>query len=141
MRHPQTLSRPGGERGGFTLVELTIALVILTVGILAVAGLMMSSVWQTRKSDDLTNSTLAAQEVLDSLSMLEFDSVEVGSYADSVTFGPAVYIVEWTVEEVTDSTVAEGNELKRITVLSGGGLTQTTSEPWELYIYKPGGAP
>ncbi len=140
MNHPNTPSRPGAPRGGFTMVEMVIALLILTVGILAVAGLMASSIWHTRKADDITNSTIVALQVLDSLAMLDFDDVDVGEYADTITFGPAVYHVQWTVEAVSDSSVAGGNELKKITALSGGGLTQTNAEPWELYIYKLGGA-
>ena len=127
-------------RGGFTIVELIIALVILSVGILAVAGLMANSIWQARRADDLTNSTLAAQQVLDGIAMMEFDSVVVGSFADTISFGPANYIVQWTVEDVSDSLASEDAEIKLITLLAGGGLTQTSAVPFELFIYSPGGA-
>jgi len=112
---------------------------ILTLGILAVVGLMAASIWHTRKADDITNSAIVALRVLDSLAMVDFDSVDVGESADTISFGPGVYYVQWTVEEVSDSSVAAGNEMKKITVLSGGGLTQTNAEPWELYVYKSGG--
>ena len=141
MSHPNTMSRPPAARGGFTLVEMILALVILSVGILAVAGLMAASIWHTRKADDITKSALVAQQVMDSLAMVPFDSVDLGTSSDTVHFGPAVYLVEWTVEQMSDSMAVAGNELKKITILSGGGLTQTTAMPWELYIYKPGGTP
>ncbi len=140
MNHPKALSRPAAPRGGFTIVELIIALVILSVGILAVAALMANSIWQVRRADDLTNSTLAAQQVLDGIAMLDFDSVAEGSFADTISFGPANYIVQWTVEDVSDSLASEDAELKLITVLAGGGLTQTNAVPFELFIYSPGGA-
>lgn len=138
MTHTDLLSSSDTARGGFTLVEVIIALVILTVGLMAVASLSMTSIWQTRRGFDLTNSALAAAQVLDGLSMLPYDSVLVGSYADTVGFGPVDYIVNWTVVDMTDSLSAGGGEIKRIYVLSGGGLTQTNAEPFELFIYKPG---
>ena len=119
------------------MVELIIALVILTVGILAVATLSATSVWQTRRGDDLTNSALAAGQVLDAVAVLPYDSVVVGTYQDTVNFGPAQYIVTWQVWDVTDTL--SGGEIKRIRALSGGGLTQTTGEQYELFIHNPSG--
>lgn len=141
MSHPDTSCPPAAARGGFTLVEMIIALMILTLGILAVVGLMAASVWQTRKADDLTHSAIVALRVMDSLAMLDYEHVDVGESTDTISFGPAVYYVEWTVEVVSDTSVAAGNELKKVTILSGGGLTQTHAEPWELYIHNSGGAP
>jgi Tfp pilus assembly protein PilV len=132
------MSRPAAERGGFTLVEMVIALTILLFGILSVAGLMATSVSQTRRADDLTNSAIAAQQVLDRLSMLPFDSVPEGNYSDTVSFGPAEYIVVWKVEDLSETLAEEGNEIKMITVLSGRGLAQSTAESFELYIFKAG---
>ncbi len=139
MNHLTTMDRPASERGGFTLVEIIVALVILLVGILGVAGLISTSVSQTRRADNITNSTIAAQQVLDRLTMLPFDSVPEGSGSDTISFGPADYIVVWTVVEMSDSLAAEGNEIKKITVQSGGGLAQSAAENFELYIYKDGG--
>ena len=128
----------GPSRGGFTLVEVIFALVILTVGILAVAALSATSIWQTRRGDDLTNSALAAARVLDGVAVLPFDSVAVGDYVDTVSFGPANYIVQWTVTDMSDSLAAGDGQIKRILALSGGGITQTNAEQYELFIFKPG---
>ena len=138
MTQTSPQNHPGRTRRGFTLVEVIFALVILTVGILAVATLSATSIWATRRGDDLTNSALAAGQVLDGVSVLPFDSVVVGAYADTVSFGPADYLVNWTVTDMTDSLATGSNEIKRILVLSGGGLTQTTAEEYELFIFKPG---
>ena len=138
MTQTDSLSRPNTARGGFTLIEVVISLVILTVGLLAVASLSMTTIWQTHRADDLTNSALAAQKVLDDVSVLPFDSVVVGAYVDTIEFGLADYIVNWTVEDMTDSLSDGSGEIKRIYVLSGGGLTQTTAAPFELFIYQAG---
>ena len=140
MTHAGSPSHYRAERGGFTLIEVIFALVILTVGILAVATLNTISIWQTRRGDDLTNSAFAAAQVLDAVSVLPFDSVAVGNYVDTVSFGPANYIVNWTVSDMSDSLATGNREIKRVLVLGGGGLTQTTAEQYELFIFKPGGS-
>jgi len=136
MPSPHNQASPA--RGGFTLIEVIFALMILTVGILAVATLSATSIWQTRRGDDLTNSALAASQVLDGVAVLPFDSVPVGSYVDTVSFGPANYIVEWTVTDMSDSLAAGDGQIKRILALSGGGITQTNAEQYELFIFDPG---
>lgn len=130
--------RPNTARGGFTLVEVIISLVILTVGILAVATLSMTSIWHTRRGFDLTNSAFAAAQVLDGVAILPYDSVVVGNYVDTISFGPVDYIVNWTVVDMTDSLSTGTGQIKRISVLSGGGITQTRAEQFELFIYNSG---
>lgn len=130
--------RSNTARGGFTLVEVIISLVILTVGLLAVATLSMTSVWHTRRGRDLTNSAFAAAQVLDRVAVLPYDSVIVGNYVDTVSFGPVDYIVNWTVTDMTDSLSTGTGLIKRISVLSGGGMTQTRAEEFELFVYSSG---
>lgn len=143
MSHPNTMSRSASpsplEREGFTLVELVIAFTILLFGIMAVAGMMLTSVAQSRRADNLTNSAMAAHQMLDIFSTQPYDSVELGYHVDTTPFGPATYVVEWTVEDVS-ATMANGtNEIKKIILMSGGGLAQERAEVYTLFIYKPGG--
>lgn len=138
MTDKDALCGPNTARGGFTLVEVIISLVILTVGLLAVATLSMTSIWQTRRGLDLTNSALAAAQVLDRVAVLPYDSVIVGNYVDTVSFGPIDYIVNWTVTDMTDSLSTGTGLIKHISVLSGGGMTQTNAEQFELFIYTSG---
>lgn len=140
MTHMSSRSRSGAARGGFSLLEVIIALVILTVGILGVATLSATSIWQTRRGDDLTNSAIAAGQVLDAVAVMPFDSVVVGTYADTFSFGPAKYVVSWLVVDVTDSLAAGDHHMKRIVAVSGGGMTQLTGEQYELFIYDRGGS-
>jgi len=129
-----------GDERGFSLVETIIALVILTIGILAVATLSSATIWQVRRGQDLTNSSLAAQEIMEQLKAQPYDSVEVGTFADTVTMGGIDYTVGWVVTDLTDSLASGGNQLKEITVYSGGGLTQSSAETFITSIYKEGGS-
>jgi prepilin-type N-terminal cleavage/methylation domain-containing protein len=138
MSHTERQSLSGAARGGFTMVEMIIALVILSIGILAVSALSATSIWQTKRGDDLTNAAIAAQRVLDELSTLPFDSLIVGTYADTISFGPADYVVQWTIADAPDSLEAGAGDLKQIVALSGGGVTQTNPETFELYIFEDG---
>ncbi len=61
------------------MVEVLVALVVLSIGVLAVTGMAASSVTLVRNGFNLTNSTLAAQQVLDDYLVLPFDSLALGA--------------------------------------------------------------
>ena len=137
MRLRDPNGHPERTKGGFTLIEVVVSLVILTTGILAVVSLSASAMWQTRRGDDYTNAAMAAQEVLDDLSVRPYDSLFAGDFSDTLTYGGATYRVKYTITDMTDS-IAEVGGIKRIEVLAGGGLTQSAAEIFELYIFDPG---
>ena len=129
-------------REGFSLVEVLVALVVLSVGVLAVTGMAASSVMLVRNGFNLTNSTLAAQQVLDGYLVLPFDSIALGSVADTITLGGQSYIVATTITDVS-STMSSGdaNVLYQIVVYAGGGLNQKYAERFETFIYNNPNAP
>lgn len=57
--------RPG--QGGFSLVEVLVAVVILAVGLLAVAGISSGVASLTHRSTVETEQTVAAQQVLEQM--------------------------------------------------------------------------
>jgi prepilin-type N-terminal cleavage/methylation domain-containing protein len=59
---------------GFTLIELLIALVILAVGVLAIARMNIASIRGNFFSNHLTQATYVAQEQLEFLATLPYDS-------------------------------------------------------------------
>jgi len=126
------------DERGFSLIETIIALVILTIGILAVATLSSATIWQVRRGQDLTNAGLVAQQVMEDLTDSPYDSVELGNFSDTITMGGIEYTVVWTVEDLTDSLASGGNEIKEIKIYAGGGLTQTNPEEFVMAIYKAG---
>jgi prepilin-type N-terminal cleavage/methylation domain-containing protein len=140
MSSHHRLRRWRDDERGFTLVETIIALVILTVGILAVATMSSATVWQVRRGQDLTNATLVAQQVMEEIAATPFDSVPAGNYRDTVSMGGVRYTVGWIVVDLSDSLAAGGNEFKEITVYTGGGLTQSSAETYSMAIYKASGS-
>ncbi len=81
------------KRSGFSLVELIVAVVILSTGVLSMAG---TSAWVVRQ---ITLSRLATERAVARQSAIE--SILAGSFARAVggsgTFG--IFDVNWTVTE------------------------------------------
>jgi type IV pilus modification protein PilV len=72
---------------GFSLLEVLIGLVILAVGILAIAALQTTSVRGNFFSHNLMQGTYVAQDRLESLKNMPFDSNELnpGNYNEGPT--------------------------------------------------------
>ncbi len=128
-------------REGFSLVEVLVALVVLSVGVLAVTGMAASSVTLVRNGLNLTNSTLAAQQVLDGYLVLPFDSITLGTAADTINLGGQVYTVASTVTDVSAQLAVEDEDvLYKIVVYVGGGLDRGNAERFETFIYNREGS-
>lgn len=98
-------------RGGFTIIEVIIAMMILTVGVLGLAGTTAYFVRQVTLSDLMTERAAAFQTVVDRLQSLPYDSVTTGS--DSV----GIYAVTW-------SSVNNGSQNKSVTIITTGPGTR-----------------
>ena len=75
------------NRGGFTLIEVLIGLVILAFGLLGIAGMQASSVKGNYISNNVTEATYVAKDRLEFLKNLSFNNAQlnVGNYADGNT--------------------------------------------------------
>lgn len=125
---------------GFTLVEVLVALVILSVGILAVAALATTSVTQVQTGFNVTNSTIAAQQVLDAYIVQRFDSILMGATTDTVTLGGQNYYVVSTVTDISAAlSVSAPDTLYKVVVYAGGGVFQRSGERFETMIHNGGG--
>ena len=82
-------SRGTVGRDGFSLVEVIIAILILAVGVLGLAGTTAHITRQITLADLMTERSVAFQTVIDRLQSLPYDDVGTGS--DSV----GVYLVRW----------------------------------------------
>jgi prepilin-type N-terminal cleavage/methylation domain-containing protein len=110
------MNTPDTKRGGFSLVEVMVALIILTVGVLGLAATTMYVVRQTTLSEMTTERSASLQSVIERLRATPYDSLESGS--DEI----GQYKLEWTVET--------GNRTKLITIISvGPGLTSASGVP------------
>jgi prepilin-type N-terminal cleavage/methylation domain-containing protein len=83
-----------GQRSGFSLVELIVAVVILSVGVLSMAGTSSWVVRQVTLSRLATERAVARQSAIETILSAPYGEAEGGSG----TFG--IFDVRWTV--VTD---------------------------------------
>ncbi len=105
------------DRTGFTIVEVIIAMVILTVGVLGLAGTTAYIVRQVTLADLMTERAAAFQTTIDRIQSLPYDNVTSGS--DSV----GVFWVTW-------SATASGAQNKLVTILTRGpGLDPASAFP------------
>ncbi|NJD18214.1 MAG: hypothetical protein FIA95_02885 [Gemmatimonadetes bacterium] len=128
---PRESSRDTGGRGGFTLVEIVIAVIVLTFGVLGLAGTTAYIVRQTTLAQVTSRRAAAVQSAVERLRAAPFEDLANGQ--DSV--GP--FAVQWTV--------AAGNRSALITVVTQGpGLYSDEANPFptlrdgvvDTFLYK-----
>lgn len=108
MKEKETLE------GGFTLLEVIIAISILTVGLLAVASMQTAAIRGNDAAYHVTEGITWAQDRLEYLMALPYDDAALSNgtgKADPMT-SPASYTITYDVE---DGPIAN---TKRITVIS-----------------------
>lgn len=87
-----------GQSRGFSLVEVIVALVILSIGLLGVGGLIGTVATQTRTSAWRSDQSLVAQEVI--ARTRQADYADVSSMVDTLSMGGLDWQVTVTVTEV-----------------------------------------
>lgn len=89
-----------------SLVEVVVALIVLTVGILGLAGTTGYVLRQSQLSAVATDRSLALQAVIERIKAQNYADVADGEWTDGT------FSAEWTV--------AEGNVSKAITIITTG---------------------
>ena len=105
--HPTQERRASADRAGFTLVEVIMAMLILTVGLLGLAGATGYMVRTVTLGDLMTERSVAFQSTIDGLQSLPYDSVTTGS--DSV----GIFAISW-------DSVDDGPQSKLVTLVTVG---------------------
>lgn len=116
-----TLLPAGRKSDGFSLIEVIVALVILSVGVVALVDLFSSSLRTVRKSEDYSRALLHARALLDE------------AYASSDIEGLDGFI------EFEDGMSAERTAALVSTVEGGESVTETSlgnPAPVEVSIYE-----
>lgn len=109
-----------GRDGGFTMIEVIVAIVILAIGVLGLGGSTAYIVRQTTLSDLTTERSAAFQSIIDRLQSLPYDSV--GSGSDSI----GVFQVDWT-------SVPDGPQNKIVTLVTTGPGLGSASSPHDQH--------
>ena len=107
-------------KNGFTLIEVLIGLIILAIGVLAIAGMQITSIRGTSFSNNLNQASILAQERLEFLKSLPISDIRLdtndypndsnigifyGSYSATRTPNYVLirYTVSWLEQEITHS--------------------------------------
>jgi prepilin-type N-terminal cleavage/methylation domain-containing protein len=100
---------------GFTLPEILVTIVILSIGVCALAGMQVSNIKGTSFSKDASIATGLAQAQLEALKNTTFNSITSGNATDATTGMTAA----WTVS--TSGTTPNRYHDVSVTVAWGEG--------------------
>jgi Tfp pilus assembly protein PilV len=116
MKTTKSKNKTKGQRG-FTIVETTIASLVMLVGALGVSSLFLFSTQNNIGGSERALAMAVAQQQLEQIRSVTFEdtTLTAGTTTTTVTSGGRSYTVQ---RVVTDETDAEGNakQLKKITV-------------------------
>ncbi|MEN8374658.1 MAG: prepilin-type N-terminal cleavage/methylation domain-containing protein [Gemmatimonadota bacterium] len=93
------MNAPRPSRDGFTIIELVIALAVLSIGLLAMASVMGTLVMQTRASDIRTERAFAVQQTVERLRAVSLSTIDDRAEADAMSVGS--YAVWWSTADAT----------------------------------------
>ena len=111
---PRAIVRPrAADRRGFTLIEVIAAIILLTIGLLAVAGLGVVAAKTTRRGSTQTLAAAIAQSRFDSLSSLPcYTLAAAGATSGTATIRGVQekwrVVDGWNVKRLTDSLTVPG---------------------------------
>jgi len=102
------------SEAGLSLVEMLVALVMVTIVSLGASQLVLSSAEIVRDAGYTTTASMLAMEKIEELQQLDYDDdlLAAGEYSDDEIPSFEDYTRQWTIEDDTPSA-----GLKRITVV------------------------
>jgi prepilin-type N-terminal cleavage/methylation domain-containing protein len=83
------------KESGFTMIELLIALAVLSVALLGIGSMVYSVMASTSVSKGMTMATTLMQDKMESLKNTVVSSLTTGN--DTVQLGNVSYLRQWTV--------------------------------------------
>ena len=104
------------DRNGFALIEVLMAMVIFTVGILALTGLQVTTISGNAEARMQTEATAFGAKVVEQLRSLPFDHDDLVPTVHPHSLpasGSRPYTVDWTVRA---DTPVNGTKTVRVTV-------------------------
>lgn len=115
MRTPKT--KAANSEGGFTLLETSIAMVVMMVGALACSSLFVFSIQNNVGGSERALSMAVAQQQLEQIRSVNYEdsTLNTGTTDFNVTTGGRTYNVQRVVASETNSDTT-AKQLKRITI-------------------------
>ncbi len=102
MANPNLISIHQSSRG-FTLIEVLIAIVVFSIGLLALSALHTSAIRGNSSAYGLTDTTLAASSRLESILAADYSDSSLSPGAHSVQDG--IYSITYSVNETIPNMV------------------------------------
>ena len=99
LRGARKETRTIGNNQGFTLLELIVAISILTVGILAVASMQMASIRGNAFAGGVTEGTNYAADRLEKLASLAWNDSDLSAGSHTDASPPTGYTITWVVTD------------------------------------------
>jgi prepilin-type N-terminal cleavage/methylation domain-containing protein len=96
-------------KGGFTILEVMVAISILAVGLMAIFTAQMTSIRGNTDANRQTEAMTLAQDRMEALLALPYEDLDATGSPDS---DPGGYTISWTV----DDTVFPNTKLITVTV-------------------------
>ena len=118
MAKRKTRKKPGRvrNRDGFTLVELIVAVTLLSVALVPMASFMFYSARSVHRSKATALGTVLAREHIDELRTIPYDSIPLGSAVDTASIGTWRFAI---ITQVTSRTATLKEILVRVTDSNG----------------------
>lgn len=123
------------EANGFSLAEVVVAMLILTVGVLAMAGMTGHVVSRLQQSNRETERTVAVQHAVEAIRAQPFADVESRGEEHALTVGH--FNVWWEVEPVSASRKVVRISARGPGYLPRGGWSDTLVTTTLISIYQP----
>ena len=111
MRVYQKKDRSDGE-SGFTLLEVIIAISILTFGLLAVASMQLTAIRGNYNASNITEATTVAQDRLELFLSQPYNKLDEGTLPQVIQGG---YTIDGTVTRL-DAANANNGQIVTVTV-------------------------
>lgn len=94
------------NKKGFTLIEVLVGLVLLAIGLLAIAGMQITSVRGNFFSSNMTQASVLAQDRMETLRNLAYAdaALTVGTYNDGVIPG-TIFTRGYNVSPIPGTTM------------------------------------
>lgn len=111
------------REGGFTLLEVLVALTILAVGLLGIAAMQTSAIIANKSSNNFGQATLMCEQVLEQMKAQMFDTIQTsavgisGGNPDTAAF-----------DNTVPTTVINGVQYFRVWNVAG-------TDPKEITVY------
>lgn len=111
---------------GFSLVEITISLVIGAIGLLALSGVLMYTMQSNRNATDISISTALARQRIEQIKLTDYNYVVDGTETGLDQNGKSIAGAEGKyirVTEVATDEAGPNTKTVKVTVYYGGSVS------------------